>query len=417
MSAGDVARHQKARLQGAMVEAVARHGYADTTLRELVALAGVSKSTFYDHFEDKEDCFLSTFDEIVKELARRVGEAYRRPGDFRERLLAALGVFLETTAGEPAAARLAAVDSLTLGAAGVEHRERASVAFENLIQQSFDHSPSERSMPATTVRAVVGGIRGVAYRRLRAGTQDELPSLAGELVDWALNYQRPDSEATARAVAAAAEPTPDFEGPRDSISWAEPPDSKLSRRRLSQRERILRGTASAVHQNGYAGLSIPAISSVAGVSNQTFYEHFASKRDAFLAAFQQISETALTVTAQAMAPRGNSPEAVGAGARALLEHVASSELFARLAFFELPTAGPAAMDRADEVLDSFTSLLGPLVSPDGTGATVSPALLEAIGSGIWAVIQYEIFHGRREQLPNLAPELARLATTPFAPGG
>ena len=41
-----------------MVEAVARHGYAGTTLRELVRLAGVSKTTFYEHFDSKQECFL-----------------------------------------------------------------------------------------------------------------------------------------------------------------------------------------------------------------------------------------------------------------------------------------------------------------------------------------------------------------------
>ena len=69
-----MARNQRGRLQGAMVEAVARHGFADTTLRELVSLAGVSKSTFYEHFESKQDCFLATFDDIVLE----VGAARRR---------------------------------------------------------------------------------------------------------------------------------------------------------------------------------------------------------------------------------------------------------------------------------------------------------------------------------------------------
>ena len=48
----EVARNQRGRLQGAMVEAVSRHGFTETTLRELVALAGVSKSTFYEHFEN-----------------------------------------------------------------------------------------------------------------------------------------------------------------------------------------------------------------------------------------------------------------------------------------------------------------------------------------------------------------------------
>ena len=74
-----MARNQRGRLQGAMVEAVARHGFADTTLRELVSLAGVSKSTFYEHFESKQDCFLATFDYIGLEVERRVDEAVDWP--------------------------------------------------------------------------------------------------------------------------------------------------------------------------------------------------------------------------------------------------------------------------------------------------------------------------------------------------
>lgn len=98
-----------------MVEAVARHGFAGTTLNELVTLAGVSKSTFYQHFDNKLDCFLATFDEIVREVGVRVGEAYRQPGDFRERLVNALTVFMDLVLEELAAANLAAVESLTLG--------------------------------------------------------------------------------------------------------------------------------------------------------------------------------------------------------------------------------------------------------------------------------------------------------------
>src|SRR6185295_6778094 len=85
MTPARVAEHQRARLEGAMVEAVARHGFAGTTLRELVGLAGVSKSNFYDHVESKQECFLATFDAISARVSKRVGAAYRKEGDFRER--------------------------------------------------------------------------------------------------------------------------------------------------------------------------------------------------------------------------------------------------------------------------------------------------------------------------------------------
>jgi AcrR family transcriptional regulator len=412
-----VARHQKARLEGAMVEAVARHGYAGTTLRELVTLAGVSKSTFYEHFESKQDCFLATFDEIVEQLSARVGEAYRSDGDFRERLVAGLAAFMNLAVEEPAAAALAAVESLTLGAAGVEHRERASHAFEALIQQSFDHSAATGQVAPATVRAIVAGIRGVTYHRLRAGRREELPGLVEELADWALGYQKPDSEATQSAVRAASRSseaavgTDDAEG--DRPGWEEPPDSQSSRRTLTQRERIVRGAARVVVEKGYAALSIPAISAAAGVSNQTFYEHFDSKRDAFLAAFEILGGEALAAGARAFAREGDRPEAVGAGMRTLLEHIAGSELFARLAFFELPTAGPVALDQADAMLSLFTAFLRPELAPKALGTPPSEATREAIGTGIWSVIQHEIAHGRRDALPELAPELTRIALAPF----
>lgn len=403
-----------------MIEAVARHGFAGTTLRELVGLAGVSKSTFYEHFESKEDCFLVTFDEIVDRLGAQVGEAYRSGGDFRQRLTAGLTAFMNLAVEQPAAASLAAVESLTLGAPGVEHRERASHVFEALIQQSFDHAGGESRVSPVTVRAIVAGIRGVAYRNLRSGRREELPGTVGDLVEWVLRFQRPDRETTLRAVAAAAEPatpvaTADEEEGEDLPGWEEPPDSPLSRKALSQRERIVRGAARAVVENGYAALSIPAISTAAGVSNQTFYEHFDSKRDAFLAACAIISGEGLQVAGATFAREGDRPEAIGASLRALLEHIAGSELFARVAFFELPTAGPVALDYADAALDSFTAFLEPEVAPSEAGKPLARAVREAIPTGLWAVIQHEIVLGNLDTLPELAPDLTRIVLASFDP--
>jgi AcrR family transcriptional regulator len=414
-----VARHQKARLEGAMIEAVARHGYAGTTLRELVSLAGVSKTTFYDHFTNKEECFLATFDEIVTQLSDEVGEAYRSGGDFRERLVAGLAAFMNLAVESPAAASFVAVESLSLGAAGVAHRERASRDFELLIQQSFDHSPSGRRVSERTVRAIVAGIRGVAYRHLRSGNAAELPERVEELVDWGLRYQRKEGETVRRAAAAAAAavaPAPQQPAPSTGRNappgWDEPPDSPLSRMSLSQRERIVRAAARVVVANGYQGLSIPAISAAAGVSNQTFYEQFEGKREAFLAAFEILATDALEATVAAYTSAGDRPEAIGVSLRALLEHVADNELFARLAFFELPTAGPEALDRADAMLDSFTTFITPEQAPSGVEGVSSKPIRDAIASGVWALIQHEIDQGRLEALPEMAPEITRIVLAP-----
>jgi AcrR family transcriptional regulator len=417
LSAEEVGAHQRARLEAAMVEAVARHGYAATTLRELVGIAGVSKQTFYQHFDSKQECFLATFDAIVAEATGLVGGAYRSRKDFRERLIAALGAFMELVIERPDAATLVGVESLTLGTAAVEHRERGSEPFEEMVSQSFQHSRSRIAVSRTVVRAVVAGWRGIVYHRLRAGTEGELSGLVTEMADWALCHQRRPSAALNAAVR-AVEVSPALDlAPASPVPLTEPPDSPRSRAELPQRERIVRGAARVVVERGYEALSIPTISAAAGTSNQTFYQHFESKRDAFLEAFDLTCGDALRHAAVAFGAGDGRPEAIGTALRGLLDYIASHELFAQLAFFELPTAGPVALDRADEGLDAFTAYLRAPLAPKGIGGPVSDVVIEAIGTGSWAVLQHEIAHGRREQIAAVGPDLCTVALAPFAASG
>ena len=88
-----------------------------------------------------------------------------------------------------------------------------------------------------------------------------------------------------------------------------------------------------------------------------------------------------------------------------------------MAFFELPTAGPVALDRADAILDGFTAFLERGAAPGEIGEPPPRAVLEAIPTGIWTVIQRELAHGRAERLPALAPDLARIVLAPFDAAG
>jgi AcrR family transcriptional regulator len=415
MPADRVAEHQRRRLEGAMIEIVARHGYSGTSVREVVALAGVSKSAFYEHFKSKEDCFLATLDRTVLAASDLVANAYNDSGDFRERMRSALLSFMELVVARPAVASFAAVESLTLGTAGVAHRERASERFEFAVRESFRNSGAERELPDRTVVAIVNGIAGILYRRLRAGRQKELPDLVDVLLDWSFGYARADTPAVEAAVAAAELPcqVPTPTDDPDKLGWDEPPDSARSKSELSQRDRIIRAAALVVVERGYESLSIPAISRAAGTSNQTFYEHFATKREAFMAAFDVLAAEALGFGLAAFQAAGDSPAAVGAGLRGLTEHVAGNRAFARLAFFEVPAAGPAALDRADEIMDAIVAFLNPPLAPSGVGEPIPVAVGEAIGAGIWAVIQREIANDQGDRLPKLAPELTRIALMPL----
>jgi AcrR family transcriptional regulator len=413
----EVARHQRTRLELAMVEVVARHGFEGTTLRELVTLAGVSKSTFYQHFTSKEDCFLSTYDGLVAGIAARVEAAYAAPGNLEVRPLAALTELMNTVLAEPEVAAFVMVDSLTLGGAGVAHREQVWDTFERMAWRGFGIEGPPSTDASTAARVVIAGLGGVVYRRLRSGRTAELPGLVGPLVDWAQSYQAPDGEAIHRAVGAASVPSPPpprGSGNGDKPGWDEPPDSALSRATLTQRERILRAAAQVVVERGYAALSIPAISAAAGTSNQTFYEHFSNKRDAFIAAYEIVANETLEVSLAAFKAAGDGPEAIGAGLRALIEHIAGQRMFARLAFFELPAAGPAALDRADATMDALIAFLEPGLAPSGIGGPAPRVVLEATAAGIWSVMQREIVQDRGSSMPDKAPQLTRLTLAPLS---
>jgi AcrR family transcriptional regulator len=143
MSPDRRALNQRARLQGATVAAVAQNGYANTTIKQIVSLAGVSRTTFYKHFAGKEQCFLATYDMIATLATERVSRAYREPTGWRERLQAGFRYFAEIIVIERDASHLVLVDALGAGHRVLEHRDRMIAVFELMFRQSFQDAPQK----------------------------------------------------------------------------------------------------------------------------------------------------------------------------------------------------------------------------------------------------------------------------------
>jgi AcrR family transcriptional regulator len=385
-----------------MVAAVARYGYAKATISTVVKLAGVSRSTFYGHFESKEDCFLQTHDLIVDLGIERVAAAYRSGSDLRERLRAAFAAFIETVTLEPEAARLVVIEALAAGDLALEHRERAVEAFLGLLRQSFVQAKAQVS--AVTIRAIVGGVQRILYIHLREQRVDQLGQLVDELVDWTLSYVSPSVKPPGplRVSQNTAPSVPQF-----SLPSPEPEQARLV---LTQRERILLAVTSLVAEQGYPPVTVPGITARAGVSNQTFYAHFKSKETAFLAAFTDASAEALAATTAAYRAAPTMPDAVRQAVAALLSHTASHPAFARLAFFEPLTPGTAAQEVAEQTMQGYVELLSPgPYRPPGVPSVAE----QAIAGGFLSVIQGEIARGRLTRLPRLTAALTYIALAPY----
>jgi AcrR family transcriptional regulator len=191
-----VARSQRERLLEAAVRAVATKGYAAVTIGDLTREAGVSRTTFYELFKDKEACFLAAYDGAVEALVRRVTRAYEAEADWPERAAAGLAALLEALAEEPALARLALVD---IGSAGPAAQRRYRAAIQRLtllFEEGRDYAPGSRGLPANTSRMAIGGVTGLIADELVAGRAEHLPSLLSDaLFATLVPYIGPDAAA------------------------------------------------------------------------------------------------------------------------------------------------------------------------------------------------------------------------------
>jgi AcrR family transcriptional regulator len=177
-----VARSQRDRLLDAAVRVVAAKGYAATTISDLTREAGVSRTTFYELFEDKEACFLAAYDNAVDVIVRRVTAAYESEERWPDRARAGLAALLAMLAEEPALARLALVD---IGSAGPAAQRRYRAAIQRLtplFDEGRDFAPGGRSLPPNTSRMAVGGVTGLVSDALLDGYADDLPSLLSDVL-------------------------------------------------------------------------------------------------------------------------------------------------------------------------------------------------------------------------------------------
>jgi AcrR family transcriptional regulator len=177
---------QRERLLAAMLETANELGYRTLTVQDVLSRAGVSRPTFYEQFEDKEDCFLAAFDNSAKRLRESV-EAAVGDGDdgWRLWLRRGLEALLRFVAEEPKAARTVIVEARASSPAGLRRRDELLDHFAACIDAK---ARQELSEPPSAIAAagVVGGIEAVLYARLQRRKTAELESLLPSLMYFAV---------------------------------------------------------------------------------------------------------------------------------------------------------------------------------------------------------------------------------------
>jgi AcrR family transcriptional regulator len=393
----EAGRHRRERLFGAMIEAVARYGYPDTTVSQLVALAGISKSDFYALFDSKEDCFWACFEQTLDGYVARVEAIVERVEGHREQVIATVEVLAEIIASEPAAIALVLVDSLALGVAANDPRERSQMRFEQLLRGAFDQ-PARSRISELTVRGIVVGLRRLAYQAIRDSTAAELAAGAPALADWVLGYA---AGSRRTGIVDSVPPAPSAGPEAEGLSWDEPPAGVDARLELSQRERIMRAIGQLGAERGYEAVSIPAISARAGTSNQTFYAQFEGKQAAFLETFDALAEPALAAAETAFRKGSTQRDRVSRALAVFLDRLERNRFLATLAARELPMLGRPGLERIDAMMERLGSILS-----GGESASDPPNIVSrAIVGGAWGAIRRELMLDEEVERSSLLPEL------------
>jgi AcrR family transcriptional regulator len=421
-----------------MIEAVNEQGFIATTISDLVARAGISRRSFYEHFQNKEECLLAAYDAIVKRLGRRLIAA-AGSSDAAEDWLAQLEAFLrelfEAAGDRPDLARLVCVEMGAAGTVGVQRWAQDATAIQRFIVEGFARAPGPGTIPDPVARAFVGALRRILYSRVRGersskALKAELLKTLPDLLEWVgLYYPSPDgvpahSRVPTRLRARAARARRQIGGrapgtlsPRPLVGARGLPRGEHNLPRgfviYNQRERIFDAIANLTAARGYAALSLDEIAAEAAVSLQTFYTHFANKEEAFLATYEVGHAKAMAYITQTLAGQSEWIEALRAGAKALLEFLASEPSYAHLACVDILIAYPHVADRLDAANAFYTQLLILRIGENAPSPPARPIVGEAIVGGVFELLHDYILRGDTRELGELAEHIMYIALTPL----
>ena len=156
-----VVQNQRERLIAGVGQALGENGYAALTVSHVVAAAEVSRLTFYQHFENKQDAVLAAHEAAFERLLCRILRACNAQREWPYRVKRAIGATLNFAAAEPDRARLLTLNA-TASDAAIGRRALASREhFAALLAAGREHSSTGFPLPQVTELALIAGIAGI----------------------------------------------------------------------------------------------------------------------------------------------------------------------------------------------------------------------------------------------------------------
>ena len=426
---------ERARIVAALIDVAAERGYGETTIDSILERAELDRPAFDRHFRGKYDCFLTAWQELNEECLTTMIQAYESREEWTDRLRAVAYGVIRGLRHDPSRASFG-IEVLAAGDAARARRDMTMRVIASLIDAGRQEMEDPEAVPHTTAEALAGSAYGQIYSRVVRGDVEELPELVPQLMSAAvmpylgieaamseLSRESGASEGYAREIArkradkSQKPPEGDAEGYPPELARLPPGRHGLPREFVThnQRERLIAGIAEAIAENGYSGTTIAHITRAAAVSRRTFYEHFSSKDECFVAAYDTVMKELQERVSAAFDEGEEWPQAIRAGIEAMLQFLAAEPNLARLCMVEALVAGPAVVERYDAAIKSFVPYFqqGREGRPPEVLARLSPTTEEALVGGMVSLISRRIIAGKTGELEDLLPDLVEFTLTPY----
>ena len=167
-----VAQHRGRLLEG-MAVAVARNGYTETTIADIVREASVSRRTFYEHFATKAECLVALYEAASHNALKVLRGAVDPRQDWERQVEGALRAYLECMASNPVLMRTLFIEILHLGVEGLAARRRVN---QEIVDYMLEVIGRDKVTPELAM-AVVGGINELVLQAIEQGRVEQLPEL------------------------------------------------------------------------------------------------------------------------------------------------------------------------------------------------------------------------------------------------
>jgi len=183
------------RLIAGLAQSIRERGYRATKITDVVALARTSRRSFYEQFDDRDDCFLALFDTLGEVLADAVARAVDPSAPWERQVDQALGAYLDAIAAEPELTISFHREMPALGERGAARQRAGIESFAELLMRLAGSESMQREgvEPVSRAKAVmlVGGMRELVAHAVEAGESlDEVRVAAAEVIKGTLAPER-----------------------------------------------------------------------------------------------------------------------------------------------------------------------------------------------------------------------------------